>query len=523
MLRNLNKWVLIFAVFALSFTCKAQVGSYWSHRDLQLPIEGYMLGDRDRDHLSIRPLSLDDVPGHLLVTGDSSLVLAKRTMDFWAIPEKKAWHVGVLPLIDVGAGFSSQANGVYRAGTGVATQVRYGKKWSLYADMQGGIERAPAYIQDFVDSLGIVPSLGRNLGNDGQLAFLMPTVRLDFEASEYFTFELGYGRNFFGQGHRSTFLSDVSFNNPYFKFTTDVWHFKYVNVFSALRDVRRDPSDPSTYENKYTATHYLSYAVSPRFNIGLFETIVWQGQDTLSNRGFDPHYLNPIIFYRPVEYSIGSPDNVLIGLDMSLKIGRKNVIYTQLLFDEFLLSAFRERNGWWGNKWSAQLGVKSFDAFAVKGLRLQAEFNLARPFTYTHGSVLQNFGHYNQPLAHILGANFYEGLAFAYYEKDRWYADAQWMYAQYGRDPDSLNLGGNIFRSYVNPARQFDNEIGQGIKNSLFYQTLSIGRVFNPALNLRLAFTYSFRRHEAEGFDTNTEHIFGIRFSTALYNDYRDF
>jgi len=504
-------------------TGKAQVGTYWSHRDLQLPVEAFMLGDRDRDHLSIRPLSLDDVPAQLLISGDSTLFLAPMSLDFWTIPEKKSWHFGVLPLIDVGVGYSSQANEVYNAGAGFATQIRYGKKWSLYADFQGGVERAPGYVQDFVDSLGIIPSRGRNLGKDEQLAFLMPTARLNFEASEYFNFELGYARNFIGQGHRSTFLSDVSYNNPYFKFTTDVWHFKYVNIYSALRDVRRDPTDPGSYENKYTATHYLSYAVSPRFNIGLFETIVWQGRDTLSNRGFDPNYLNPIIFYRPVEFSIGSPDNVLIGLDMSLKVGRKSVIYTQLLFDEFLLSAFRERNGWWGNKWSAQLGIKAFDALAVKGLRLQAEFNLARPFTYTHGSVLQNFGHFNQPLAHILGANFYEGLAFAYYEKDRWYVDAMWMYAEYGRDPDSLNLGGNIFRSYVNPSQQFDNEIGQGIKNTVFNQKITLGRMINPSLNLRLAFSYTYRRHEAEGFGTNAEHILGLHFSSSIYNNYRDF
>jgi hypothetical protein len=508
----------------LSAQAFAQTGTYWSHRNLMHGLEEKLIEDRERDHLSIRPLMLRNIPSNALVQTDSTVFLSNLTGDFWQAPEPRNWKMDVLPLVHFGGGYSTEADAIFRSGAGFAASAQYGPKWKLYVDVFGGVEKLPAYVQQFVDSLGVVPSMGRNLGSGDQVAYVVPTFRLSYAPNEYFEFETGYGRNFFGEGHRSLFLSDVAYNNAYFKIATDVWHFKYINLFTANKDVQRDPTDPGTFENKYTAMHYLSWAITPWLNMGLFESVVWQGRDTLSQRGFDPNYLNPIIFYRPVEFSLGSPDNVLIGVDLNAKVGKRSVIYGQLLFDEFLLSAFRERNGWWGNKFGVQLGVKSFDAFNIQGLRLQAEYNTARPFTYTHGSVLQNFGHFNQPMAHILGTNFHEGLAFAYYEKDGWYADAQWMYAQYGRDPDSLNMGGDIFRSYVGPAMQYGNETGQGIGHQLFLQTLTAGRVINQAINLRLAFSYTYRRLDVDGAPAPAqEHIFGIQFSSSLYNDYRDF
>ena len=55
--------------------------------------------------------------------------------------------------------------------------------------------------------------------------------------------------------------------------------------------------------------HLLSFNVTDWLNFSVFESIVWQGKDTLNNRGFDINYINPFVFYRPVEYNIGSADN----------------------------------------------------------------------------------------------------------------------------------------------------------------------------------------------------------------------
>ena len=65
-------------------------------------------------------------------------------------------------------------------------------------------------------------------------------------------------------------------------------------------------------QKKHGAFHYLDYALNNNLTIGLFEAIIWQSRDENFERGFDVHYLNPIIFYRPVEFSKHSPDNALL-------------------------------------------------------------------------------------------------------------------------------------------------------------------------------------------------------------------
>lgn len=452
---------------------------------------------------------------------NASFIFNSTDFAYWSKPDSGKMGFGILPIFRLEGGFSTQADAIYETSAGFAVSAAKGK-FKFNADFSGGVLSQPQYLNVFTDSLGIIPSRGRNLSSGGA-AFAMPTAALNFKANDFFTFELGYGRNFFGNGHRSLFLSDAAYNYPYLKIETNVWNIKYINLFSALQDISADPSSPSAYRTKYSSTHYFNWAISPRFNVGLFETIIWQGSDTLSERGFDPNYLNPIIFYRPVEFSIGSPDNAIIGLDLSFKASSKTMLYGQLVFDEFLLSEFRAREGWWGNKWGAQIGFKSFDVFGLEKTFLRGEFNLARPFTYTHGSVLQNFGHYNQPLAHPLGTNFYEGLIQASYEKGNLFFEGRWNYAIYGRDPDSLNLGGDIYRSYANPAEIYGNEIGQGVQSILFYQRLAAGVILNRKINLRASAYYIYRRLDQEGSNLNNEHIFGVRLATELFRSYTDF
>ncbi|MCH2215426.1 MAG: hypothetical protein MK086_09675 [Flavobacteriales bacterium] len=452
-----------------------------------------------------------------------SLFLDSFGKGFFQIPDSDNISFSLLPLVNIEGGYSSIDGGVFETSAGFTIKANL-KKFTVVADLWAGVLDQPGYLQDFSDSLGVIASRGRveELSNGGSF-YIMPSLAVSFKPNEIFNFQLGYGKNFFGNGHRSLFLSDVAYNYPYLRIDTDVWRIKYINLFSALKDISADPYDPRKYRDKFSSTHYFNWAVSPRFNVGLFETIIWQASDTLSDRGFDPNYLNPIIFYRPVEFSIGSPDNAIIGLDLSYKLTRSTIIYGQLVFDEFLLSEFRARDGWWGNKWGAQFGFKALGAFGLENSFLRTEFSLARPFTYTHGSVLQNFGHYNQPLAHPLGTNFYEGLVHAYYQKRDYFFEGQWNYSVYGRDVDSLNLGGNIYRSYANPAEVYGNQIAQGHRSTVLYQRLSAGIILNRNLNLRASIYYVLRDLNEENSSSKTEHLFGIRLATELYRTYTDF
>ena len=73
-----------------------------------------------------------------------------------------------------------------------------------------------------------------------------------------------------------------------------------------------------------------------------------------------------------------------------------------------------------------------YDVLKLENLTIQSEFNLVRPYTYAHHNPVQNYAHYNQPLAHPLGANFSEKLLIVNYRKNRWTARLQLMMVKYG-------------------------------------------------------------------------------------------
>ncbi len=194
---------------------------------------------------------------------------------------------------------------------------------------------------------------------------------------------------------------------------------------------------------KYAAMHHLSMNVTRWLNIGVFEGVVFARRDH-----FDFQYLNPIIFYRHIEGSVGSPDNALAGIDFKANIAHKAQFYGQFLLDEFILSEVKNKPTSWVNKWGVQLGIKYLDAFNVKNLDVQIEINRVRPFTYSRDSIT-NYTHYNQPLAHPLGANFQEFIGIIRYQPyPKWYVYAQAIYYNQGLDSAGKNFGGNIFNDY---------------------------------------------------------------------------
>jgi hypothetical protein len=291
--------------------------------------------------------------------------------------------------------------------------------------------------------------------------------------------QAGYDKNFIGDGYRSLLLSDNASNYPFLKLSTTIWKFKYINLWAQFNDIRNSGGDRDLFQKKFGAFHYLDWEVNKRLNIGLFEAIIWQAKDTSGYRGFDVNYLNPFIFYRPVEFSVGSPDNALMGLNVKLRLWKKTFLYSQIMLDEFYLQHVRDRDGWWANKQAAQIGAKVYDLFKVKNLFIQGEINYVRPFTYSHYIILKNYGHYNQPLAHPLVSNFLESVNFIKYKYKNFYIEYELMAAMKGENIDTLNYGADLYETYVTYAKEYGNYTGQGLRTFIFYNSLKISYLFN--------------------------------------------
>ena len=89
--------------------------------------------------------------------------------------------------------------------------------------------------------------------------------------------------------------------------------------------------------------------------MGLFESVVWANTN---NRGFDMSFVNPIIFYRTVEFaSSARTGNALLGLTTKVKWNNQINFYGQFLLDEFSLADMKAGNKSWKNKFGYQLGA----------------------------------------------------------------------------------------------------------------------------------------------------------------------
>ena len=293
-------------------------------------------------------------------------------------------------------------------------------------------------LANYIDSLGVYPAM-----NEIDMGLSYFSLTADYRINNNFEIRFGKGKKFIGDGYRSMLLSNNQAPYPFFTLITNFWKIKYYNHFTTFYDIYS--SDIS--QKKHGAFHYLDYSLNDILTIGLFEGVLWQAKDENYERGFDIHYLNPIIFYRPVEFSKHSPDNVLMGLNINYKL--KNIdFYGQLLIDDLNINRYENTgNGFFQNKLAYQIGLKSQFSINKHNFNILSEYNQAQPYTYAHKHPMQNYTHMNQALAHPLGANFKENIFMINYSYQFWGANVKYTYAAYGADSADTHYGQNIFIS----------------------------------------------------------------------------
>jgi len=353
---------------------------------------------------------------------------------------------------------------------GVSLRGRIANKIGFYAYMTDNQEKDPLWVRDWVTYRKAVPGEGfykqfKNTGYD----YFDARGYFTFNVTKYIDVSFGFDKNFIGNGYRSLFLGNTSNSNLFLKLNTRIWKFNYQNLFMELQNADSRIGD-KLLGKKYAAMHHLDVAVTKWLNIGVFESIIFGRKDH-----FDFGYLNPVIFYRSIEQQNGSFDNSILGLDLKANFDRKIQVYGQFSLDEFILSEIKKNDGYWANKFGMQIGAKYIDAFGIKNLDLQVEHNRVRPFTYSHNDSVANYTHYNQPLAHPLGANFKEFIGIARYQPaPKWLIVGKLIYYQQGRDSSARSFGSNIFLTNQPPFRQGDYgySIGSGWKTNVLYGSL---------------------------------------------------
>ena len=521
----------VFCLLSSVFSLSAQQTNYTLNRDYLYGYDNYYNNKEENFQTFVKPYRYVD----LNKATDSSIAFfahlnaTRRSIVNAKTNEKKKFSIAVYPLLTSQFGYqatpASRMTSDLALGGNVVGNI--GNKFSFNIKAMAGKAVFNSYSDSVINATHVIPGIGyAYLNNTDSLkkeySYQYYLGYISYSPNSIFNFQLGRDKHFLGDGYRSLFLSDNAAPYPFLKITTSVWKLNYVNLYTIMKDATNSSGLQKDRATKYATFHYLGINVTKRINIGLFESLVWQGTDSTRYRGYDINYMNPVLFFRPTEYSLGSSDNSSLGFSCKIKVFKKQQLYGQLLLDDFALTEFVKHKGSWQNKYGVQAGFKSFDVFKINRLYFQTEFNYVRPYTYSHGSVLQNQSHLNQPLAHPLGANFMESVTIVNYRYKRIFVEAKCIYAIYGADSLGKDYGKNIFISYTKHASDYGNTIAQGIRTDLITTSLRGAYILDSRMNLKIEAGVSYRIEHTRSYTKQTPFVF-IGIKTDLCNMYSDY
>jgi len=344
----------------------------------------------------------------------------------------------------------------YSAGINLRTVIS--DNFGMYASFVRNTETPPLYAEQRYKEWNAVPGAGYFSGN---YAYNDIRAGVTFRALRFFDFQIALDRNFIGNGYRSLFLSDFGANQLFAKVNTKVWKFKYQHLYSPLvpsfsgqREFRRP------FGKKVVAMHHLSINATRWLNLGIFQALAITDSD-------DWEHMVPIMFYPISTLTDNKPESNLAGVEFKANVAQTAQFYGQLLLDNVKPSEIKAGNGWWNNKFGVQLGMKYIDVFGTENLDLQLEMNAVRPYTYATDDSTGSYAHYNQPLAHPMGANFFEGLGILRYQPNKkLMASLRAIVWRQGLDSGTVNFGGNILKGTATRPAEYGFTLPTGLSAS---------------------------------------------------------
>lgn len=388
---------------------------------------------------------------------------------------------------------------IYTNTRGFLIKGNIGNKFSFQTAMYETQSFFPNYLSNYVYQTGVTPGQGRvkrfkQTGYD----YAYSDAYISYTPVKFLNLQLGNGKHFIGDGYRSLLLSEVSTNYPYLKATILFGKdkFQFTKLHASLTNLNRRPigSVPeSLFQRKSMSMHYLNWLATKWLNIGVFESTIWQTEDSTGTLPFEYRQLNPVPFVNTLTTGFNKTNHSLVGLNVKIKLPFKTVLYHQLAYD--------------GKQDDTQVAFQGgFKFYGIKNLTLQGEFNTVSPSTYAlQTNSLQDFSHYNQSLTHPLGNNFNELIGIVNYRYKRFFAQAK------------LNLADHVI-SIQDPIDNFVKDYNA----KLTILQSHLGYIINPRTNLAVMVGITNRMDKTDISNDKTNYIY-FSIKTSLRNLYYDF
>jgi len=251
---------------------------------------------------------------------------------------------------------------------------------------------------------------------------------------------LTYGKfsNYWGNGHTgSLILSDYATSYDQLKLEFIYNIFKFTSLYAHLIDYEEHEQD-ILQRKKYLAAHRLEFLPWQWLSLGLSETVIFK------RRSFEPAYLNPVMFFRSAEHYLGSPDNMMLGLDFKCTAIRNIKFYAELLIDD--ITTTKLGTDWYGNKLGYSIGAFWVDPFRIQNTDIRIEYTRIRPYVYSHADGI-NYTHYRSTIGHWSGPNsenFFAELNYRF--SKNLLTTIFFQINRHGANSAGKNVGGDIER-----------------------------------------------------------------------------
>lgn len=521
-MRKLRLYLLIFLLSVANYSFAQQHGFLPLGEEYK-QITGFYLNQSDNVvHTGFKPILSSDIKSadtfdsiiYNLKNRETFFVRHKENWfwkkllfeDFISV-KKKQFSLSVNPLLNLEYGRSSDTSTFFINTRGIEIKGTLGNKFSYYSSFRENQARFRPYIYDWTRERLVVPGQGALKKNNNDLSkydFSGISAYLSYSPFNWFNIQLGQDKNFVGEGYRSLLLSDNAYTYPFIKFSFQYKNFKYISMFSQFRDF--DEVYYSMHNRKHAAFSYISYNYKNRFEIGLFEGMIYKTSDTSSYiNKFKYDFFVPVIGAKLSATGFSSTHNLLLGINAKFKI----INHVQL-YGQFALDDPKQR------KYAYQGGIKIFDLFFSKikqqNLYFQAEYNLASARTYSHPEDrYQSWSHYNQELSHPSGSDFSEFYLKLNYRFLNFHAVYRYNNIFYNRSStfsDIMITDSENYLSYIDPVR-------------VLYHSFTISYIVNPRTNLQVFAGYNIRNQFEESQAIENYFMFGLK--TAINNYYYDF